>query len=62
MQLRVIIGFKKDISDANDGMPRRKKVHTTISFLRRPKYAFVDPVLSQPKNRADLMKCVRPHF
>ena len=35
--------FKKDISDANDGMPRRKKVHTTISFLRRPKYAFVDP-------------------
>ena len=27
----------KDISDANDDMSRRKKVRTTISFLRRPK-------------------------
>ena len=37
MQLRVIIGFKKILSDANDDMSRRKKVRTTISFLRRPK-------------------------
>ena len=51
MQLRVIIGFKKDISDANDGMSRRKKIRTIISFLRRPKYAFVDPLFESPKNQ-----------